>query len=104
MVDLSWTQYESTDFSKYELCRDGVPIKTIANRSLTFYRDSELPKGITYDYEIRVYNATDVLKVTRTTSATTGEIRGTITQDTTWTAASSPYTLTGYVDVRTGQP
>jgi hypothetical protein len=100
MVDLSWTQYESTDFSKYELCRDGVPITTITDRTVTFYRDTELTKGNTYNYEIRVYSATGVLKATRTTSATTGEVRGTITIDTTWTAASSPYTLTGSVNVR----
>ena len=97
MVDLSWTQYESTDFSKYELCRDGGLIATIADRTVTFYRDTELTKGNTYDYEIRVYGATGVLKETRTTRATTGEVHGTITQDTTWTAASSPYMLTGNV-------
>ncbi|MCK4734340.1 MAG: right-handed parallel beta-helix repeat-containing protein, partial [Methanophagales archaeon] len=34
------------------------------------------------------------------TSATTGEVRGTITQDTTWTAASSPYTLTEWDIIR----
>ena len=102
MVDLSWDEYRDTDFAKYELCRDGVPIKTITNRSLTFYRDSELPKGITYDYEIRVYGATGVLEDSRATKATTGEVRGTITQDTTWTAASSPYALTGSVRVCNG--
>jgi parallel beta-helix repeat protein len=102
MVDLSWTQYESTDFSKYELCRDGVPITTITDRTVTFYRDKGLTKGNTYGYGISVYDATGVLKATRTTSATTGEVHGTIIIDTTWTAASSPYTLTGSVDVRNG--
>jgi len=102
MVDLSWTQYENTDFSKYELCRDAGLIATITDRTVTFYRDTELTRGNTYDYEIRVYNATGVLKETRTTKATTGEVHGTITLDTTWTAARSPYTLTWYVDVRNG--
>ena len=90
MVDLSWTQYVNTDFSKYELCRDGGLIATITDQTVTFYRDTELAKGNTYDYKIRVYDATGVLKETRTTRATTGEVHGTITQDTTWTAASSP--------------
>ena len=97
MVDLSWTQFENTDFSKYELCRDGGLIATITDQTVTFYRDTGLTKGNTYDYEIRVYGATGLLKETRTTRATTGEVHGTITQDTTWTAASSPYMLTGNV-------
>ncbi len=96
MVDLSWTQYESS-FSKYELCRNGVPIAAITNRTDTHYRDTGLIKGKGYEYWLRVYSATGVLKETRTTRATTGEVHGTITQDTTWTAASSPYMLTGNV-------
>ena len=102
MVDLSWDEYENTDFSKYELCRDGVPIKTTTDRTYTFYRDKGLTKGKTYNYWLRVYNATGVLKRTRTRRATTGEVHGTITLDTAWTAANSPYTLTEGVDVRNG--
>jgi hypothetical protein len=104
IVDLSWDEYEDTDFSKYELCRDGVPIKTITDRTDTFYRDAGLIKGVNYGYEIHVYNVAGVLvlRETRTTSATTGEVHGTITQDTTWTTASSPYTLARDVDVRNG--
>jgi hypothetical protein len=94
MVDLSWTEYKSTDFSKYELYRDGSLIKTIRARTITFYRDTWLTKGHTYNYEIRSYYTTDKYG-SDTTSATTGEVHGTITQDTTWTAANSPYTLTG---------
>ena len=99
MVDLSWDEYENTDFSKYELCRDGVPIKTITDRTVTFYRDTWLTKGNTYDYGIRVYGANGVSKRSGVTIATTGEVQGTITQDTLWTAASSPYDLTGSVEV-----
>ncbi len=97
MVDISWTLYGGTDFSKYELYRDGGLIATITDRTVTFYRDTELTKGNTYDYELRVYGATGVLKETRTTRAMTGEVHGTITQDTTWTAANSPYMLAGGV-------
>ncbi|MCK4734970.1 MAG: hypothetical protein KAT65_21135, partial [Methanophagales archaeon] len=102
MVDLSWTQYESTDFSKYELYRDGSLIETIRARTVTFYRDTGLTKGQTYNYEIRSYYTTDKYR-SDTTSATTGEVHGTITRDTTWTAASSPYTLTEWdIRVRNG--
>ena len=102
MVDLSWTEYKSTDFSKYELYRDGSLIETIRDRTVTFYRDTGLTKGHTYNYEIRSYYTTFDEYWSDTTSATTGEVQGTITRDTTWTAASSPYTLTEGVDVRNG--
>jgi hypothetical protein len=98
MVDLSWTQYESTNFSKYELGRNGDRIATITDRTTTFYRDTGVTKGNTYEYEIRVYGATGVLKETRRTRATTGEVHGTITQDTTWTAA--PHGLRQTVRIR----
>ena len=102
MVDLSWTQYESTDFSKYELYRDGSLIETIRDRTVTFYRDTGLTKGHTYNYEIRSYYTTDKYR-SDTTSATTGKVHGTITRDTAWTAASSPHTLTKYdLKVRNG--
>jgi parallel beta-helix repeat protein len=101
MVDLSWDEYGSTDFSKYELCRDGVRIP-IKDRTVTFYRDTGLTKGVTYTYEIRVYNATGRLVDTCTTSAKAGDVHGKITIDTSWTAASSPYDLTGNVEVRNG--
>jgi parallel beta-helix repeat protein len=93
MVDLEWVPGNVTDFSKYELCRDGSPIATITDRSTTFYRDTGLTNGIKYHYELRYYNATGELVGTTGTRATTGEVHGTITQDTTWTAASSPYIL-----------
>jgi parallel beta-helix repeat protein len=100
MVDLFWSQYRITDFSKYELCRDGVPIKTIKDRTVTFYRDTGLTKGVTYTYKIRVYNATGgLVRTTHPTSAKAGDVHGEITIDTSWTAASSPYDLTD-VEVR----
>jgi parallel beta-helix repeat protein len=102
MVDLSWDEYKRTDFSKYELCRDGVPIKTITDRTVTFYRDTGLTKGVTYSYEIRVYTATGGLVHTCTTSAKAGDVHGEITIDTSWTAASSPYDLTRSVYVHNG--
>ena len=102
MVDLSWTQYAGTDFSKYDLYRDDGLIATITDRTVTLYRDTELTKGNTYDYKICVYGANGALKWTHTTGATTGEVHGTITQDTTWTAASSPYMLTGGVYICEG--
>jgi parallel beta-helix repeat protein len=87
MVDLSWSEPVTTDFSKYELYRDGSLIETIKDRTTTFYRDEGLTKGHTYNYEIRgTYGH-------RTTSATTGKVYGTITRDTVWTMASSPYDL-----------
>ena len=101
MVDLSWSPHGYSDFSKYELCREGVRIP-IKDRTVTFYRDTGLTKGVTYTYEIRVYNATGGLVDTCTTSAKAGDVHGDITIDTSWTAASSPYDLTGLVDVRNG--
>jgi hypothetical protein len=87
MVDLSWSESGTPDFSKYELYRDGSLIETIKDRTTTFYRDEGLTKGYTYNYEIRgTYGH-------RTTSATTGKVYGTITRDTVWTVASSPYDL-----------
>ena len=102
IVDLSWSQYWSTDFSKYVICRDGSPVATIENRAVTFYRDSGLTKGVTYGYAIYVYNSTGWLVDSGTTSAKTGDVHGTITRDTTWTAASSPYVQTGSVTVQKG--
>ena len=99
MVDLSWSPHGYSDFSKYELCRNGVRIP-IKDRTVTFYRDTGLTKGVTYTYEIRVYNATGGLVDTCTTSAKAGDVHGKITIDTSWTAASSPYDLTGFVYVR----
>ena len=102
IVDLSWSQYWSSDFSKYKICRDGSPIATITSRSVTFYRDSGLTKGVTYGYTIYVYNSTGWLVDSGTTSPKTGDVHGTITRDTTWTAASSPYAQTGPVTVQKG--
>ena len=102
IVDLEWSKYWSTDFSKYEICRDGSPITTIKDRSVIFYRDSGLTKGVTYGYTIYVYNSTGWLVDSGTTSAKTGDVHGTITRDTTWTAASSPYIQTGPVTVQKG--
>ena len=103
MVDLNWSKYPSTDFSKYELYRNESLIQTTTNRSLTFYRDdSGLPKGDTYGYEIRVYNSSYKIVENATTSAKTGDVHGTITIDTNWAAASSPYNLTDTVTVEKG--
>jgi parallel beta-helix repeat protein len=102
MVDVSWTEYAG-DFSQYELLRNGAPIVTITNRSCTFYRDdSGLTKGNTYGYELRVYNSTPMRVDNGTTSAKAGDVHGTITVATNWTAASSPYALTGTVTVNEG--
>ena len=99
VVDLEWTKYGIDDFSKYKLYRDDALIHTEFNRNTTFYRDEGPSKGVTYDYKIEVYGATGVLKDWETHSVTTGDVHGTITLDTTWTAASSPYDLTGLVTV-----
>jgi parallel beta-helix repeat protein len=101
VVDLEWTEWPEwpDGFSKYELCRDGGLIHTESNRSNTFYRDEGLSKGNKYNYEIKVYNASGGLVDTSTKTVTTGEVHGTITRDTTWTAATSPYGLTGTVIV-----
>ena len=96
VVDLQWSKYGSTDFSKYELYRDGTPIHTEYDRNTTFYRDTGLSKGATYTYKIEVYNAMSVLKYSDTKSVTTGEVHGEITMSTTWSSETSPYTLTAY--------
>jgi len=104
-VDLNWSKYPSTDFSSYKIYRNDSPIFTTGNRSLTFYRDeSELTKGILYIYTICVYNSSGglVKEENATISAKTGDVHGTITINTTWTAASSPYNLTGPVTVKEG--
>ena len=36
------------------------------------------------------------------TTVTAASVSGTITEDTTWTAANSPYTLTGHITVDSG--
>jgi parallel beta-helix repeat protein len=102
VVDLEWSKYGIDNFSKYELYRDDALIHTEHNRSTTFYRDEGLSKGVTYDYKIEVYNAAGELVSEGGTSATTGEVQGTLTQSTTWTAASSPYILYRGVTVRNG--
>ena len=58
IVDLSWSWYWSSDFSMYVIHRDGSSIATITDRSVTFYRDTGLNKGVTYEYTIYVYNST----------------------------------------------
>jgi len=102
VVDLEWSKFERDDFSKYKLYRDDARIHTETNRDTTFYRDTGRSKGVTYDYKIEVYNATGGLVDGGTRSVTTGDVHGTITQSTTWTAATSPYTLTGSVTVEKG--
>lgn len=92
IVDLSWSQYWSSDFSKYVISRDGSPITTITSRSVTFYRDSGLTKGVTYGYKINIYDTTGVLVDYSVASAKTGDVHGTITIDTTWKASASTYT------------
>jgi len=100
MVDLSWFLPDPSKYElKYELYRDGSLIETIRDRTTTFYRDEGLTKGHTYNYEMRGTSAYRYY----TTTATTGEVYGTITRDTAWTATSSPYDLTGgAVSVRNG--
>jgi len=98
VVDLEWSGW-CDDFSKYKLYRDDALILTEFDWDHTFYRDEGRSKGVTYDYKIEVYNATGVLVYEDTRSVTTGDVHGTITQSTTWTAASSPYTLTWDVRV-----
>jgi parallel beta-helix repeat protein len=103
VVDLEWTKYGIEDFSKYKLYRGDTLILTEFNRNITFYLDEGPSKGVTYDYKIEVYikapNGTIVLEDWATQSVTAGDVHGTITRDTTWTAASSPYNLTGSVIV-----
>jgi hypothetical protein len=101
VVDLEWTKFQSDVFSKYKLYRDDAPIHTEFNRNTTFYRDEGLSKGVTYDYKIEVYDDEGELWEHETgyRSVTTGDVHGTITLDTTWAAATSPYTLTGVVMV-----
>jgi parallel beta-helix repeat protein len=95
VVDLEWTVYGGS-FSKYKLYRDDALIHTEFNRDNIFYRDEGPSKGVTYVYKIEVYDDEGGLweSETRYHSITTGDVHGRITLDTTWTAASSPYTLT----------
>ena len=102
VVDLEWTIFQSEDFSKYKLYRDDAPIHTEFNRKTSFYRDKGPSKGVTYNYKIEVYNDTGWLVDWGTRSVTTGNVHGTITLDTSWTAATSPYSLTDDVNVQDG--
>ena len=99
VVDLAWSKYPYEDFSCYKINRSDQTIAIISDRNTTFYRDSGLSKGVTYDYKHVAYNKTGVIKWYATRSAATGNVHGTITKDLTWTAATSPYTLTGGVSV-----
>ena len=94
VVDLEWTD-RCGDFTKYKLYREGDLIHTEYTCNETFYRDTGRSKGVTYAYKIEVYNTTGVLVSEDNQLVTTGDVHGTITQSTTWTAATSPYTLTG---------
>jgi parallel beta-helix repeat protein len=111
MVDLYWTEYKNTDFSKYVskyvLWRDNVKIATITDQRTTFYRDTELTKGKIYDYKIYIYNATGKIKDKHRAhpyrNFPTGYVYGTITRDTTWTVSNGPYYNADWgVDVRNG--
>jgi parallel beta-helix repeat protein len=106
IVDLSWSKYPSEDFSTYRIYRNDSPLYMATNRSLTFFRDEEsgLTKGKLYIYQICVYNSSGglVKEENATVSAKTGDVHGTITVNTTWTAANSPYNLTGPVTVEEG--
>jgi parallel beta-helix repeat protein len=101
IVDLSWGKYYSHDFSMYVIYRDGSSITTITDRAVEFYRDTGLTKGATYTYEIEVYNATGFLVDTENDAidVKTGDVHGTITIDTNWTASSGFYDLTGSVTI-----
>ena len=99
VVDLEWSEYESTDFFYYKLYRDDALLHTEFNRNTTFYRDEEASKCVTHNYKIEVYNATIVLMQSRTKSVTTGNVHGTITLDTIWRSETSPYNLTGTITV-----
>ena len=101
IVDLEWSKYESKDFSKYELYREGNLIHTETNRSTIFYRDDVPSKGVTYNYEIKVYNSTGGCRGSGYETVTTGKVHGTITGIyTEWSSATSPYTLTDIVYVK----
>ena len=102
VVDLEWSGGLCYDFSKYKLYRDDALILTEFDCLTTFYRDGGRSKGVTYNYKIERYNATGVLKQSDTESVTTGKVGGTITIDTTWTAATSPYNQIGTVKVSNG--
>jgi parallel beta-helix repeat protein len=99
IVDLEWAEDSGDDFSCYTLFRDGSLILTASNPTNTFHRYAGLPKGVTYNYQLNVYNATGVLKDNDTCTVTTGEVHGTITLDTTWTIGSSPYNVVSGVTV-----
>jgi len=62
IVDLNWGEYVGEeDFYEYVIYRDGSKIATIKDRSVTFYRDSELTKGVTYEYILSTYILKDTI-------------------------------------------
>ena len=93
VVDLEWSKHWSEDFSCYKLYRNDSQIATISDRNTTFYRDTGPSRGVMYYYNIEVYNATGIPRETDTIEIRTGRIHGTITRDTTWSAAT--YNLLG---------
>jgi parallel beta-helix repeat protein len=88
--------------SSYELMLDGTLISDI---NATSYVCGGLSTGKTYAIKVRAKNGAntgDWSSEIRITTGTGTTVKGTISTDTTWTAANSPYNVTGTVTVGPG--
>ena len=103
MVDLAWSKWDNQNFSYYRISRNESIIGIIMNRNTISFRDHEnLTKGGDYTYVLEVMDDQEVVVGNGTLSVTLGEIRGIITQETTWIAMTSPFDLTGEITVQSG--
>jgi len=63
-INITWTQYNGSDFGSYQLYRstkpgvtiDSTPIKTITDKTITSYTDNELSGDTKYYYRIYTIN------------------------------------------------
>ena len=106
--ELNWSAYVVEDFYAYRIYRDTIlkSFAIITDPLVTNYTDSEPIEGVAHVYTIRIYTETKdkitLLRKLTLRSVKTGDVYGTITLDTTWTAASSPYVQVGPVTVQKG--
>lgn len=97
-VDLHW-DHPDPSYDTYVISRDGTPIFTTGT-AVTFYRDSGLTQGQTYEYQIDAFEQEEHKLSSGPQNATAGQIGGTLYQNKVWGAGT--YILTNHIDIRPG--
>ena len=80
-LDLSWTEYQGSDFDRYEIRRATSPgvttsstlITTIATKTTTSYTNTGLTQNTTYCYRVFVYDTSPASSGSNEISAKTSE-------------------------------